>query len=103
MRQSRSSKAKQSTPSKPRRSEAFKQEALALAKEVGVAQAARDLGVYESQIYQWRSKAAAQSDRSERESQLLSENARQKKELAQLREELAIVKKAAAYFAKHST
>ena len=76
------------------------QEALKLAEEVGVAQAAKDLGVYESQLYQWRSKAAAEADRSQRENALLLENAKQKRELAQLREEVAILKKASAYFAK---
>ena len=92
---------KSSSKARPRRSEEFKAEALKLAKEVGVAQAAKDLGVYESQIYQWRSKAAAEANRSERENELLVENARQKRELAQLREEVAILKKASAYFAKN--
>lgn len=94
------SQSKKKATLRPRRSEAFKQEALKLAEEVGVAQAAKDLGVYESQLYQWRSKAAAEADRSQRENALLLENAKQKRELAQLREEVAILKKASAYFAK---
>ena len=94
------SQSKKKATLRPRRSEAFKQEALKLAEEVGVAQAAKDLGVYESQLYQWRSKAMAESDRSQRENALLLENAKQKRELAQLREEVAILKKASAYFAK---
>ena len=94
---------KPSSKSKPRRSEAFKQEALKLSEQVGVAQAAKDLGVYESQIYQWRSKAAAIAARSEQENKLLIENAQQKRELAKLREENTILKKAAAYFAKNLT
>ena len=85
--------------SRLRRSEAFKQEALALAQQVGVAKAAKDLGVYDSQIYQWRAKAAALANRSDQESALLTENARYKREIAQLREEVAILKKASAYFA----
>jgi transposase len=85
---------------RPRRSEEFKAEALKLAEQVGVAQAARDLGVYESQIYQWRSKALAQANRSERENKLLVENSKQKRELAKLREEVAILKKVSTYFAK---
>lgn len=92
---------KSSSKARPRRSEEFKAEVLKLAKEVGVAQAAKELGVYDSQIYQWRSKAAAAADRSERENKLLIETAKQKRELAQLREEVAILKKASAYFAKH--
>lgn len=95
------SQSKRKATLRPRRSEAFKQEAPKLAEEVGVAQAAKDLGVYESQLYQWRSKAAAEADRSQRENALLLENAKQKRELAQLREEVAILKKASAYFAKH--
>lgn len=94
------SQSKKKATLRPRRSEAFKQEALKLAEEVGVAQAAKDFGVYESQLYQWRSKAAAEADRSQRENALLLENAQQKRELAQLREEVAILKKASAYFAK---
>ena len=94
------SQSKKKATLRPRRSEAFKQEALKLAEEVGVAQAAKDLGVYESQLYQWRSKAMAEADRSQRENALLLENAKQKRELAQLREEVAILKKASAYFAK---
>ena len=94
------SQSKKKATLRPRRSEAFKQEALKLAEEVGVAQAAKDLGVYESQLYQWRSKAMAEADRSQRENALLLENAKQKRELAQLREEVAILKKASAHFAK---
>lgn len=95
------SQSKKNPTSRPRRSEAFKQEALKLAQEVGVAKAAKDLGVYESQIYQWRSKAAAEAEKSQRENEWLVENAQQKRELARLREEVAILKKASAYFAKN--
>ena len=35
----------------------FKEEALKLAEKVGVAQASRELGVYSSQLYYWRSSA----------------------------------------------
>ena len=91
---------KPSAQARPRRSEAFKTEALGLAERVGVAKAAKDLGVYESQIYQWRAKAQMQASRSEREDRLATENARLKKEVAQQQEELAILKKAAAYFAR---
>ena len=57
------SQSKKKSTARPRRSEAFKNEVLAMAEQVGVAKAAKELGVYESQIYQWRSKAAAQADR----------------------------------------
>lgn len=97
------SQSKKKSTARPRRSEAFKNEVLAMAEQVGVAKAAKELGVYESQIYQWRSKAAAQADRSARESELMTENARQKRELARLKEEVEILKKAAAYFAKQQS
>jgi len=52
-------------------------------------------------LYSWRGKARLDRQRSEVEQQLLLENARLKRQLAEQAEELAIVKKAAAYFAKH--
>ncbi len=79
---------------KPRRPEGFKQEALELAKQLGVSKAAKELGVYDSQIYQWRKAAEMQANCSQREDELIAENARLKKELALHKEELAIAKKA---------
>ena len=78
----------------------FKEEALALAERIGVPRAAKELGIHESQLYGWRSKARARRDQSEREQSLAAENARLKRQLAEQAEELAIVKKAATYFAK---
>lgn len=83
-----------------RHSDEFKTEALKLASQVGVASAARQLNLHESQLYQWRKQAEHQQTVSQRESVLATENARLKRELAQAREELAIAKKAATYFAK---
>jgi transposase len=81
-------------------SEEYKNEALALAARVGVAAAAQQLGVHESQLYSWRGKAKREQGQSEAQRQLAAENARLKRQLADQAEELAIVKKAAAYFAK---
>jgi len=78
----------------------FRQEALKLAERIGIAAAARELSLYESQLYTWRSKQQQQLTSSERESELAAENARLKRQLAELAEELAILQKAAAYFAK---
>ena len=78
----------------------FKEEALALAERIGVSKAAVELGVHDSQLYSWRSKARAKRDQSELEQSLAAENARLKRQLAEQAEELAIVKKAATYFAK---
>ena len=78
----------------------FRNEALKLAEHIGVAAAARQLSLYESQLYNWRSKQQQQATSSERESELAAENARLKRQLAERDEELAILQKAATYFAK---
>lgn len=77
----------------------FRAEALALAEKIGVSNAAKELGLQESQLYGWRTKARAAQDRSEEEQQQAIEIARLKRQLAEQEEELAIVKKA-TYFAK---
>ena len=58
------------------------------------------LGIHTSQVYNWRSKAERDLSRSAIEQRLATENARLKRQLAEQAEELVIVKKAAAYFAK---
>jgi len=78
----------------------FRKEALLLAEKIGVAKAAKELGLHDSQLYGWRSKARAQQSQSEREQGQAAEIARLKRQLAEREEELAIVKKAATYFAK---
>jgi len=91
-----------STQKQPRKQHTpeFRNEALKLAERIGVAAAARELSLYESQLYAWRSKQQQQMTLSDRESELASENARLKRLLAERDEELAILQKAAAYFAK---
>ncbi|EON5251009.1 IS3-like element IS3H family transposase, partial [Shigella sonnei] len=71
----------------------FCSEALKLAERIGVAAAARELSLYESQLYAWRSKLQQQMTSSERESELAAENARLKRQLAEQAEELAILPK----------
>ena len=78
----------------------FRNEALKLAERIGVAAAARELSLYESQLYARRSKQQQQMSSSERESELAAENVRLKRQLAEQAEELAILQKAATYFAK---
>ena len=68
---------------------------------VGFSKAATQLGILESQLYYWKNKLRQQQSSSEREQLLADENARLKRLLAEQAEELAIVKKAAAYFAKN--
>ncbi|MBV6695459.1 MULTISPECIES: IS3 family transposase [Serratia] len=81
-----------STSKKPRKQHTpeFRNEALKLAERIGVAAAARELSLYESQLYAWRSKQQQQLTSSERESELATENARLKRLLAERDEELAI-------------
>lgn len=91
-----------STQKQPRKQHTpeFRSEALKLAERIGVAAAARELSLYESQLYNWRSKQQQQLTSSERENELVAENARLKRQLAEQAEELAILQKAATYFAK---
>ncbi len=91
-----------STSRKPRKQHTpeFRDEALKLAERIGVAAAARELSLYESQLYNWRSKQQNQATTSERESEQAAEIARLKRQLAERDEELAILQKAATYFAK---
>lgn len=78
----------------------FRQEALKLAERIGLAAAARELSLYESQRYAWRKKLQQALTGSEREQQQSLEIVRLKRQLAEQAEELAILQKAATYFAK---
>lgn len=80
--------------------EAFKQEAVNLSYRIGVTKASRQLDIAQSLLYVWR-KHYGEADEVA-SSDLASENARLKKLLVQKEEELAIVKKAAKYFAQES-
>jgi len=71
----------------------FRVQALALAQKIGVAAAARDLDLHDSQIYDWRSKAAAQLLTSDLEKQQAAEIARLKRQLLDKNEEVDILKK----------
>ncbi|EEK8465756.1 transposase [Salmonella enterica] len=65
-----------------------------------MAAVARELSLYESQFYNWRSKQQNQFSSSEREQEMSAEIARLKRQLAERDEELTILQKAATYFAK---
>lgn len=67
---------------------------------IGVAAVARKLSLYESQLYAWRSKINNARSSSECEQEMSVEIARLKRQLAEQAEELAILQKAATYFAK---
>lgn len=83
-----------------RYSDEFKQQALKQAEKDGVALAAKDLGLAQSQLYSWRQKQRLEGLTSEQQKTQHAELARLKRDLARLEEENAFLKKAAAYFAK---
>lgn len=96
-------RSKTEKSSRRRYSAEFKAEALALAAKVGVSEAAAQLGVQTSQLYAWRSKAEAASRRGHADQAMAAENARLKRLLAEKEQEIAILKKASAYFARNLT
>lgn len=79
----------------------FKAEALKLAEKTSVTSAAKELSLYESQLYNWRTAAQRKLSTSQRENTLAIEVAKLKRKLADQTEELDILKKAATYFAKN--
>jgi|SRR6185503_13915953 transposase len=90
--------------------EEFKVEAMRLAESVGVAAAAKRLGVPDGNlrnwINQWRAGKLESTDVAKPIKRTLAEveaeNSRLRRELESARLDLEIVKKAAAYFAKES-
>ncbi len=83
----------------------FKLEAVKLVLEQGlsVPKAARDLGVKETTLYGWITKARdGVLDPASSKSQELEELKRLRREVAVLRQEREILKKATAFFAKIS-
>jgi transposase len=83
-----------------RHSREYKGEALKLAADLGIAKAAKQLGLHESQLYAWRKDSEHAKTVSDREAALAAENVRLKRQLAQQAEELSILKNAATYFAQ---
>lgn len=89
-------------------SKEYKEEAIRLVVEMGVsaAQAARDLGINDNMLRRWikeygTSRGQAFPGNGRLKADQL-ENKRLKKEVARLKAENEILKKAAAYFAKES-
>ena len=85
--------------------EEFKKEAVALAKEIGMSQAARQLGINDSNIHGWRAKFEGRTQQSGKQQTRLTED--EQKELKALRKEVAelkkvnfILKQAAAFFSQ---
>ena len=90
----------------------FKIEAVRLADSVGGSEAARRLGVPDSSMWNWirlsregklqKLAGGAPQDTKRGPSELEAENSRLRRELANAQQDLEILKKAAAYFAKQS-
>lgn len=82
----------------------FKERAVTLAVESDqpIAQTARDLGVNENTLHTWIGKyhRVERQDKQVQDEYLYEELKRLRKENAHLKEERAILKKAAAYFAQ---
>lgn len=71
----------------------YRREALLLADKVGVTEAAKQLGLHESQLYSWRSKDRLERGQSDVEKQQALEILRLKRQLAEKTEDLTILKK----------
>ena len=85
-------------------SKEFKIEAVRLAEQSdkSVTQVARELGIRQNQIYKWKKQLETHQGKAfpGKGQAIDDENARLRRELAVAKEEIEILKKAAAYFAK---
>ena len=75
----------------------FKKQALDRADRDGIPKVAQDLGLAESMLYSWRAKRRQTGQPFEEQKLQQAEMARLKRENARLEEEMAFLKKAAAY------
>ncbi len=78
----------------------FKEQALMRSERDGIPKVAQDLGLAESMLYNWRAKRHQTGVAFEDQKPQQAEMARLKRENIRLEEEVAFLKKAAAYFAK---
>lgn len=78
----------------------FKEQALELADRDGIPKVAQDLGLAEATLYAWRARRRQTGQPFEDQKLQQAELARLKRDNARLEEEVAFLKKAAAYFAK---
>jgi len=78
----------------------FKEQALERADRDSIPTVAKDLGLAESMLYSWRAKRRQTGQPFEDQKLQQAEMARLKRENTRLEEEVAFLKKAAAYFAK---
>lgn len=82
--------------------EEFKLEAIALGKKIGNMKAARDLGIHESQIRQWKKKLDTSPESLNKKSyeELEKEVRKLSKEIGYLKEINEVLKKSTAIFSK---
>jgi transposase len=82
----------------------FKSQAISLVRDAKrpVSVVSSELGINITTLYNWLSQTADKSSTTPSNEDILSENKRLKKELAQAELERDILKKAAAYFAKET-
>ena len=90
--------------SKKRYTEEFRQQAVSLVREGKrpASEIAKELDIKTNTLYTWLQKSNKASSSGSCSPDLLAENKRLKKELAQSNLEKEILKKAAAYFAKET-
>ena len=91
---------------KPEYTTEFRERAvnMVISSDKTTAQIARDLGINGTTLYAWvdKAKSSKSDDGSANNEQLFSEIKRLKKELAEVKEQRDILKKATAYFARES-
>ena len=82
--------------------EEFKKRAVQLSynPERTVQSVVDDLGISQSMLYRWRKKYSESGEKTE-EAVQVEEVRRMRKRIAELEEEIDILKKASAYFARH--
>ena len=78
----------------------FKGQALGRADRDGIPRVAQDLGIAEAMLYSWRTKRRLTGKPFEGQKPQQAELSRLKRENTRLEDEVAFLKKAAAYFAK---
>ena len=93
-------KAAIAKPKRKKYTTQFKEQALERAERDGIPRVATDLGLPEPLLYSWRTKRRQTGQSFEDQKLQQAEMSRLKRENARLEDEVAFLKKAAAYFAK---
>jgi transposase len=97
----KTNKTTQSSNKRLKYSSQFKEQAVERSNRDGVPKVADELGIAQSVLYNWVAKSRQTGQPFEDQKLQQAELARLRRENARLEQELAFVKKAAAYFAKN--